>query len=57
MATPRVVDWTILKRAAGYLLGAQRAVQIFRWQTAPTTVTTHTDRNQPMEGSFAWGTT
>ena len=43
MATPRVVDWTILKRAARYLLGAPRAVRTFRWQTAPTTVTTHTD--------------
>ena len=49
MATPRVVDWTMLKRAARYLLGAPRAVQTFRWQTAPTTVTTCTDSDWARE--------
>ena len=43
MVTPRVSDWAPLKRIARYLVGCPRLVQTFRWQVAPSMVTTFTD--------------
>jgi len=43
MAEPKEIDWKILKRVARYLIGAPRAVQTFKWQGAPTLITTYTD--------------
>ena len=43
MARPREADWLKLTRAAKYLVGAPRLIQIFQWQELPHRLHTFTD--------------
>ena len=43
MARPRDADWLKLTRAAKYLLGAPRLIQVFEWQEPPYRLRTFTD--------------
>ena len=43
MATPKVGDWTLLKRIGRYLKGKPRAVQRLEWQDEVTNYDTYVD--------------
>ena len=43
VARPRDADWLKLTRAAKYLLGAPRLIQVFEWQEPPYRLRTFTD--------------
>ena len=43
MATPRTLDWALLKRIGRYLVGRPRAVLRFVWQDKPSLITAFSD--------------
>ena len=64
MANPRELDWVAIKRVARYLIGATRAVQVYRWQQGPGDIDTYVDsdwagdrasRKSTSGGVMKWG--
>ena len=64
LSRPDAEDWGNLKRTTRYLLGAQRAVASYPWQTLDKVLTVYTDsdhagcpytRKSTMGGLIAWG--